>query len=86
MPERAFSIVKHEEARQICESCPARMQCLNNAMRSGVEGIWGGTVLTERKWMRRLTGIIPTEFYLSDLLVGLKQQAESHVDDQVQEL
>lgn len=32
----------------ICHQCPVRQQCLELAMRLGVDGVWGGTTMRQR--------------------------------------
>ena len=42
-----------EEAKRICRSCPARIQCLAWALEVGVaDGVWGGTTQDERRVIR----------------------------------
>jgi WhiB family transcriptional regulator, redox-sensing transcriptional regulator len=37
-------------AKQVCHSCPVRLDCLAWALRHGVaDGIWGGRTATERR-------------------------------------
>ena len=44
-----------EEAKRICRTCPARIQCLAWALDNGVgEGVWGGTTPDERRVIRSL--------------------------------
>jgi WhiB family transcriptional regulator, redox-sensing transcriptional regulator len=40
-------------ARAVCGRCPVRRSCLAYALRTGQEGIWGGTTTDERRAMRR---------------------------------
>ena len=40
-------------AKAICEECPMKVDCLIFAMKTGQQGIWGGTTESERKKMRR---------------------------------
>ena len=42
-----------DEAKAVCATCPVRRPCLGDAMRNGLEGIWGGTTERERRVMRR---------------------------------
>ena len=43
-----------EQARQVCQRCPAQEPCLRWALDRGVAfGIWGGTTEDERRTMRR---------------------------------
>ena len=42
-----------EQAKQVCQSCPARTPCLDFALRVGLAfGIWGGTTGEERRDIR----------------------------------
>jgi WhiB family redox-sensing transcriptional regulator len=42
------------KAKQICNSCPVKTECLTHAMQHGERfGIWGGTTEEERKRLRR---------------------------------
>ena len=44
-----------DEAKRICRSCPARIQCLAWALEVGVgDGVWGGTTEDERRVIRSL--------------------------------
>jgi WhiB family redox-sensing transcriptional regulator len=40
-------------ARNICEACPVREDCLIAAMRRNEDGIWGGMNIKERRRLRR---------------------------------
>jgi WhiB family redox-sensing transcriptional regulator len=41
---------REELAKQICEQCPARTECLDHALRSNQDlGIWGGLNEAERR-------------------------------------
>lgn len=41
-------------AKQVCETCPARTSCLEDAMaRNEQWGIWGGRTPTERRRLRK---------------------------------
>jgi len=43
-----------EEAKRICQGCPARSPCLDWALEHGVAaGIWGGATEEERRAIRR---------------------------------
>ena len=43
-----------DEAKRICQACPARTPCLAWALEHGVAaGIWGGTTEEERRAIRR---------------------------------
>jgi WhiB family transcriptional regulator, redox-sensing transcriptional regulator len=42
------------KAKQVCERCPVRVQCLEYALQSGQSfGVWGGASEEERRLMRR---------------------------------
>jgi WhiB family transcriptional regulator, redox-sensing transcriptional regulator len=40
-------------AKAVCERCPVRRSCVAYALRTGQDGIWGGTTSGERRAMRR---------------------------------
>lgn len=43
-----------DAARQVCQACPIRTQCLERALKVGAEfGIWAGTTPLERKRIGR---------------------------------
>ena len=43
-----------DEAKQVCNSCPAQLACLEFALRTNQDtGIWGGTSEEERRQLRR---------------------------------
>lgn len=45
------------DARQVCFTCPVRMQCLIEAFESEMEfGVWGGLTERERRAMVRSAG------------------------------
>lgn len=47
-------------AKEICAACLVRQECLNYALAAdpvGVVGIWGGVYFTDRRRMRRATGL-----------------------------
>lgn len=49
-------------AKMICEKCPIKSACLQEAMNEDLYGIWGGTTELERDKMRRgipLTPLVP---------------------------
>lgn len=42
------------QAKQVCNSCPAQLACLEFALRTNQDtGIWGGTSEEERRHLRR---------------------------------
>ena len=54
--ERGCSKYDSQPARALCESCKARVPCLEYALEAGdqlIRGIWGGTTAQERRKMRR---------------------------------
>ena len=54
--ERGCSKYDSQPARALCESCKARVPCLEYALEGGdqhIRGIWGGTTAQERRKMRR---------------------------------
>lgn len=49
-------------AIDICVQCPVRKKCLDSALRRKEEyGIWGGTIPSERKYIRR-NKMLPEEY------------------------
>lgn len=41
-------------AKEVCNRCPVKPECLDYAMRNGeLLGVWGGTTPAERKRMRK---------------------------------
>lgn len=40
-------------AKAVCAECPLKVECLIFAVRTGQQGIWGGTTENERKALRR---------------------------------
>lgn len=50
-PERGES---SREAKQVCLSCPVRLECLEYALANGEKfGVWGGKSDKERRRLRR---------------------------------
>ena len=47
-PERATRLMIENTAKEVCERCPIRLQCLDYAKSTRVSGIWGGTTEAER--------------------------------------
>lgn len=41
------------EAKQVCSTCPYRLDCLMTALANNEMGIWGGTTENERSKIRR---------------------------------
>lgn len=52
-------------AKQICRRCPFQQPCLEYALHYQVDGIWGGTSLTDRRRIRRSRGIRAIPMYLT---------------------
>lgn len=50
MPLRSGNL---RAAREVCASCPVRGLCLDEALRDGLVGIWGGTTYRQRERLRR---------------------------------
>lgn len=40
-------------AKAVCAGCPLKTECLIFALKTGQQGIWGGTTENERKSLRR---------------------------------
>ncbi len=41
-------------AKAICRECPTRARCLEYALETAADGVWGGTSTKERRAMLRL--------------------------------
>lgn len=55
-PGRKAMTVYPAEARDTCNACPVRQDCLDHAMAAAEPyGMWGGTTPTERRKMRGTT-------------------------------
>lgn len=67
-PELWFSdhLADQEYALTICNACPLREPCLDYAVHHMVQGIWGGTVESVRKRIRRERGIVGIQVKLTD--------------------
>jgi WhiB family redox-sensing transcriptional regulator len=49
-----------EQARDVCNACPVRQQCLSEALdRNESHGMWGGMTAAERRVIRRKAARIP---------------------------
>lgn len=44
--------IESQQAREICNSCPVKIPCLEYALENNEEGIWGGTTHRQRREMR----------------------------------
>lgn len=53
MPEGSDHIRITREAKAICAECPLVLTCLDYAIRNREWGIWGGTTMKERDYIRR---------------------------------
>ena len=40
------------EAKKLCEDCPVKEECLQDALIYNYDGVWGGTTYRERKRFR----------------------------------
>jgi hypothetical protein len=58
-PEDAAMARHHKTAKRICAGCPWLDPCLEYALHVRVDGIWGGTVQSERQAIRRRRNITP---------------------------
>lgn len=48
------ALVQIERAKNVCNECPVRLECLDFALETNQDaGIWGGTSEDERRLMRR---------------------------------
>ena len=53
MPEGADHIRITRQAKAICSECPLVLTCLDYAIRNNEWGIWGGTTMKERQYIKR---------------------------------
>lgn len=54
--ERGNSIAKNEReaaAKAVCEFCPVKATCLEEALKDDLQGVWGGTNDEERRAIKR---------------------------------
>jgi WhiB family redox-sensing transcriptional regulator len=56
--KRYYSILV-EQAKSICNSCPFNVECLQYALYNDVTGVWGGTVDSDRRAIRKTRNILP---------------------------
>lgn len=42
-----------QDAKQVCEGCPVRTECLGYALDNERHGVWGGLTVTERRALKR---------------------------------
>ena len=60
-----------KRARQLCQGCPVRFECLAEALDNRIEwGVWGGMTERERRQLLRQRSDISS---WSDVLVGQKR-------------
>ena len=50
--DNAYSIT----AQLVCNGCSVKSECVEEALRAGLEGVWGGTTEQQRRTMRRGAG------------------------------
>lgn len=55
------------QLRSLCDDCPFFQACLDYAVSYGVEGIWAGTSVRDRKRIRAKLGIRSIPVVLADL-------------------
>ena len=49
-----YALVQIDRAKQVCDECPVRVECLEYALETNQDsGIWGGTSEEERRTLRR---------------------------------
>jgi hypothetical protein len=53
MPEGSDHVRITREAKAVCSSCVLVETCLNYAIKNDEWGIWGGTTMKERNYLRR---------------------------------
>ena len=53
MPEGSEHIKITRQAKAVCATCPLVETCLDYAIRNDEWGIWGGTTMQERMFLRR---------------------------------
>lgn len=49
--------------KQLCMTCPFRVECLNYALHHTVAGIWGGTSANERETIQKRLRITPVSMH-----------------------
>lgn len=78
-PERTNNFIKiTETAKALCRTCDIQSACLNYAVHTDVEGIWGGTDEKERKAIQKQKGIEPYRFVkLTSLLLDKMSNAHT---------
>ncbi len=59
---------EQKKARQLCQGCPVRLECLAEALDNRIEwGIWGGMTERERRALLRQRSDVPS---WSSVLIG----------------
>ena len=58
-PEKRTISTENRIAKQICQTCVVKKECLEYALHYSVQGIWGGTHGKERERLRKQLNIIP---------------------------
>lgn len=53
----AVNARRHQEAREYCEFCPVKRQCLGFALTNQETGTWGGELLTRDDWVSGRTAL-----------------------------
>jgi WhiB family transcriptional regulator, redox-sensing transcriptional regulator len=49
-----FALMQIDRAKQVCDECPVRIECLDYALETNQDaGVWGGTSEDERRVLRR---------------------------------
>lgn len=51
--ETGLHAIQAEEAKAVCRRCPVMSTCLNWAMETRQQGVWGGTTDQDRDGIRR---------------------------------
>ncbi|MFE5037127.1 WhiB family transcriptional regulator [Streptomyces sp. NPDC056683] len=49
----ADAFAQEQEAKRVCHTCPVMAECLEFAMDTGQQGIWGGLNEDERRRLRK---------------------------------
>ncbi|MFG3287227.1 WhiB family transcriptional regulator [Streptomyces sp. NPDC048179] len=49
----AEALAQEREAKQVCATCSVMAECLEFAMETGQQGVWGGTNDEERRRLRK---------------------------------
>ncbi|MBB1258303.1 WhiB family transcriptional regulator [Streptomyces alkaliterrae] len=51
--DKGFALLQAEEAKSVCRRCPVQDECLDSALATNAEGVWGGTTEAERRAIKR---------------------------------